>query len=65
MGVGPEPPERGERDVGDASPEMGLELDLERTGVDRRLREGLECERRTRDADEDRAGASPSEACQP
>ena len=55
VGVGSEPPERGERDVGHAPAEVGLELDLEGTGVDRRLRERLECERRPRDADEDRA----------
>ena len=51
--VGSEPPERRQRDVGHAPAEVGLELDLERTGVDRRLRERLQCDRGARDADQD------------
>ena len=53
VGVGAEPPQRGERDVGDAPAKVRLDLDLERSRVDGRLRERLEGERRTRDPDED------------
>ena len=53
VGVGSEPPERRQRDVGHAPAEVGLELDLERTGVDGRLRERLQCDRGARDADQD------------